>query len=299
MRWEGNRESDNVEDRRAEGGGGGGGMRFGGIHLGLGGIIVVVLGSWLFGINPLTVLGFLSGTDTTQTSSPATDQTATDQAAAAPPANDPLANFVRTVLASTEDVWSEIFTQSGRTYENPHLVLYRDEISTGCGGGQSAMGPFYCSQDRKVYIDLAFYETLRSQLGSPGDSAQAYVIAHEVGHHVQNLMGITDKVDALREHESKVQANATSVRVELQADCYAGVWAFHSQEQKHWFEDNDISLVLNAASHIGDDALQKAQGRVMPESFTHGTSAQRVNWFKRGLQNGLVKDCDTFSAASL
>jgi uncharacterized protein len=295
VRWQDNRESDNVEDRRGEGGGGGGGMGFGGIHLGIGGVAIVVLGSWLFGINPLTVLGLLSGSDAPATSSPAASQPAS-----APPANDQLANFVATILASTEDVWTAIFAQSGQTYERPHLVLYRNEIATGCGGGQSAMGPFYCPQDRKVYIDLGFYETLRTQLGSPGDSAQAYVIAHEVGHHVQNLMGISDKVEALRARESKMQANATSVRVELQADCYAGVWAFHSQEQKHWFEDNDISLVLNAASHIGDDALQKmSQGRVMPESFTHGTSAQRVNWFKRGLQNGLVKDCDTFDAPSL
>jgi predicted metalloprotease len=170
----------------------------------------------------------------------------------------------------------------------------------GCGGGRSAMGPFYCAQDRRVYIDLGFYQTLRTQLGSPGESAQAYVIAHEVGHHVQNLTGITGKVDALRAQENRVQTNATSVRVELQADCCAGVWAFHSQDQKHWFEDNDIALVLNAASHIGDDALQKMeQGRVMPETFTHGTSAQRVNWFKRGFASGRVRDCDTFGATTL
>jgi predicted metalloprotease len=292
MRWEGNRESDNVEDRRNSSGGGGGGI--GGIHLGIGGVVLVVLGSWLFGVNPLTMLGLLSGGNAP------TQSVSQDQPAQAPPANDPLAAFVATILASTEDVWSALFAQSGHTYEPPRLVLFRDSIETGCGNGESAMGPFYCPRDRKVYIDLGFYQTLRDQLGSPGDSAQAYVISHEVGHHVQNLMGVSDRVDALRSRESRVQANATSVRVELQADCYAGVWAFHSQEQKHWFEGNDIALVLNAASHIGDDALQKmSQGRVMPESFTHGTSAQRVSWFKRGLENGRIEDCDTFNAATL
>jgi len=291
MRWEGNRESDNVEDRRGESDGGG--FRFGGIHLGVGGIILVLIGSWLFGINPMTVFGLLSGGGA-QTSDVDT------QTAQAPPANDQLATFVSTILASTEDVWGAIFAASGRTYEPPHLDLFTDSIATGCGGGQAAMGPFYCPEDRRVYIDLGFYRTLHDQLGSPGDSAQAYVIAHEVGHHVQNLLGLSAKVDALEARESKVQANATSVRVELQADCYAGVWAFHSQQQKHWFEDNDIDLVLHAASHIGDDALQKmAQGRVMPESFTHGTSEQRVNWFKRGYRTGRVADCDTFGAAAL
>jgi hypothetical protein len=295
MRWEDNRESDNVEDRRDDsGGGGGGGMGFGGIHLGLGGIIIVVLGSWLFGINPLTVLGLLSGGGS------ATAPVVQSAPAHAPPANDRLANFVRTILASTEDVWGEVFAHAGRTYVPPHLVLYRGEIPTACGTGESAMGPFYCAQDRKVYIDLGFYQTLRDRLGSPGDFAQAYVIAHEVGHHVQNLIGITAKVEALRQRENRVQANATSVRVELQADCYAGVWAFHSQAEKHWLDQGDIESALNAASHIGDDALQRqAQGRVMPETFTHGTSAQRVNWFKRGLANGDMADCDTFSDAPL
>jgi predicted metalloprotease len=297
MRWEGNRESDNVEDRRSEGGGdGGGGFRFGGIHLGIGGVLIVLIGSWLFGVNPMTVFGLLNGATT---SAPGQDQSVSPPAHA-PPANDQLASFVSTILASTEDVWGAIFQQAGRTYEPPRLVLFRHATQTECGDGQAAMGPFYCAQDRRVYIDLGFYQTLRDQLGAPGDSAQAYVVAHEVGHHVQNLLGISGKVEAMRAQESRVQGNATSVRVELQADCYAGVWAFHSQEQKHWFEDNDIALVLNAASHIGDDALQKmSQGRVMPESFTHGTSAQRVNWFKRGYANGRVKDCDTFNAATL
>jgi uncharacterized protein len=291
MRWQDNRESDNVEDRRDDSGGGG--MRFGGIHLGLGGVVVVLLGSWLFGVNPMTVLGLLSG-DSAPTAP------AQSEPARQPPANDRLAAFVSTILASTEDVWGEIFTQSGRTYERPRLVLFRDAIPTACGTGESAMGPFYCPQDRKVYIDLDFYQTLRNRLGSPGDFAQAYVIAHEVGHHVQNLLGTTAKVDALRARENRAQLNATSVRVELQADCFAGVWAFHSQAEKHWLEQGDIESALNAASHIGDDALQRqTQGRVVPETFTHGTSAQRVNWFKRGLANGKVADCDTFGAATL
>jgi hypothetical protein len=291
MRWEDNRESDNVEDRRDDSGGGGG-MGFGGIHLGLGGIILVLVGSWIFGVNPMAVLGLLSGGGSVTAPAPS-------QPARQPPADDQLARFVSTILASTEDVWGDIFAQSGRTYERPRLVLFRGAIPTACGTGQSAMGPFYCPQDRKVYIDLGFYQTLRNQLGSPGDFAQAYVIAHEVGHHVQNLLGTTAKVDALRARESRAQVNATSVRVELQADCFAGVWAFHSQAEKHWLEQGDIESALNAASHIGDDALQRQeQGRVVPETFTHGTSAQRVGWFKRGLANGRVADCDTFDRAT-
>lgn len=290
MRWQGNRESDNVEDRRADGGGGG--MGFGGIHLGVGGVVLVLLGSWIFHVNPLTVLGMLSGDG----QAPAQQS----EPAQAPPANDELARFVSTILASTEDVWGELFSQMGQTYERPHLVLFRDAIQTGCGSGESAMGPFYCPQDRRVYIDLGFYQTLRDQLGSPGDFAQAYVVAHEVGHHVQTLLGTTDKVDALRARENRVQQNATSVRVELQADCYAGVWAYHAEAEKHWLDQGDIESALNAASHIGDDALQKQmQGRVVPDSFTHGTSAQRVKWFKSGLANGRIEDCDTFSANPL
>jgi predicted metalloprotease len=291
MRWQDNRESDNVEDRRADSGGGG--MGFGGLHLGVGGIVLVLLGSWLFGVNPMTVLGLLSGNGSATAP-------ASSEPARSPPPNDQLASFVSTILASTEDVWGEMFAQSGGTYERPRLVLFRDAIPTACGTGQSVMGPFYCPQDRKVYIDLGFYQTLRDRLGSPGDFAQAYVIAHEVGHHVQNLLGTTAKVEALRARETRAQANATSVRVELQADCFAGVWAFHAQAEKHWLEQGDIESALNAASHIGDDALQRQeQGRVMPETFTHGTSAQRVGWFKRGLANGRVADCNTFDAATL
>ncbi|HUK01004.1 MAG TPA: neutral zinc metallopeptidase [Steroidobacteraceae bacterium] len=288
MRWEGNRESDNVEDRRSEGGG----PRIGGLHLGLGGIVIALIAGWIFGINPLTMLGLLSNSNVQAPSS-------TDTPAQAPPANDQLAAFVSTILASTEDVWGGIFMQMGRQYERPRLVLFRDETATACGAGETAMGPFYCPQDRKVYIDLAFYQTLKNQLNSPGDFAEAYVIAHEVGHHVQNLLGITDRVDAQRGRMSRTEMNALSVRVELQADCFAGVWANHSEAERKWLDQGDVEQALNAASHIGDDALQRqSQGRVVPESFTHGTSAQRVGWFKRGMQGGRIQDCDTFASTA-
>jgi uncharacterized protein len=298
MRWEGNRESDNVEDRRdddAGGGGGGGGFRLGSGHIGIGTVAVALVAGWVFGINPLTVLGLLSGGGGGQVA-----QSAPQAPAHRPPANDPLAKFVSVVLASTEDTWGEVFQASGARYTPPHLVLFRGATPTACGAGQTAMGPFYCPGDQKVYIDLAFYDTLRTRLGSPGDFAEAYVVAHEVGHHVQNLMGITGKVDAMRSRQSEVQANAMSVRVELQADCFAGVWANRSQASKQWLDQGDIESALNAASHIGDDALQmQARGRVVPDSFTHGSSAQRVRWFKRGQESGSVKDCDTFAAHEL
>jgi hypothetical protein len=240
----------------------------------------------------MTVLGILGGDGPAQ--GPATAP------AHKPPANDPMATFVSTVLADTEDVWTDIFRAQGKTYQRPKLVLFTGSTPTACGSGQAAMGPFYCPGDSKVYIDLAFYNTLRTQLGSPGDFAQAYVIAHEVGHHVQHLLGITDKVDALRSRQSPAQANAVSVRVELQADCFAGVWANHAQQARQNLDPGDIEEALNAASHIGDDALQRqAQGQVRPESFTHGTSAQRVGWFKRGLQAGDIRQCNTFEASAL
>ncbi|WP_022979050.1 neutral zinc metallopeptidase [Ideonella sp. B508-1] len=299
MRWQGNRESDNVEDRREDGGlggGSGGGMLpMGGRGLSLGGIVLALVVSWIFGINPLTVLGLLNGGGLPQ-SAPAATQPAAHRGAP----QDEEARFVTTILASTEDVWAEQFAQAGKTYEKPTLVLFRGATRTACGTGESAMGPFYCPGDRKVYIDLSFYDTLRQQLGAPGDFAQAYVIAHEVGHHVQNLLGITGKVDALRARQSEAQANATSVRVELQADCLAGVWAQHAEAQRHWLDQGDVEEALNAASRIGDDALQRAaQGRVVPESFTHGSSRQRVAWFQRGLAQGHISDCDTFSARHL
>jgi len=212
-----------------------------------------------------------------------------------PPAEDRAAAFVSTVLADTEDVWGKVFQASGGQYQQPKLVLFRGTTPTACGRGEAAMGPFYCPGDRKVYIDLGFYEVLKNRLGAPGDFAQAYVVAHEVGHHVQNLLGVTGKVDGMRSKVGEVQANALSVRVELQADCLAGVWAHHSQQSKGWLEQGDIEEALNAASQIGDDTLQRsASGTVRPDSFTHGSSAQRVTWFKRGLQAGAVKECNTF-----
>jgi uncharacterized protein len=291
MRWEGNRESDNVEDRRD--GGGGGGFGIGGGGLGIGAIVIALIGGAVFGINPLTILSMLSGGG-----GPAPVQ---PQAPAhAPPADDKSAKFVSIVLADTEDVWGQVFQQNGATYHRPKLVLFRGAISTGCGTGQSAMGPFYCPADQKVYIDLGFYDTLRNRLGAPGEFAQAYVIAHEVGHHVQDELGITRKVDGMRSRISQAQANALSVRVELQADCFAGVWAQHSQQSKHWLDPGDIESAMNAAAKIGDDTLQKSAGRaVVPETFTHGSSAQRQKWFNAGYQGGAVKSCDTFNAKNL
>ena len=284
MKWEGNRESDNVEDRRS----GGSGL-FGGRSIGIGTIVVALIGGWIFGINPMTLLSMLSGGG----APPA-------QVQQAPPANDRLAAFVSTILADTEDVWKDVFAKGGSTYREPHLVLFRGATQTACGQGQAAMGPFYCPGDQKVYIDLGFYETLKNKLGAPGDFAQAYVIAHEVGHHVQNLLGISGKMDEMRGRVSKVEYNGLSVRLELQADCFAGVWANHAQTARQILEQGDVEEAMNAAAKIGDDALQRAgSGRVVPESFTHGTSAQRQRWFDAGLKSGAIKACDTFSARNL
>ena len=295
MKWEGQEQSDNVEDRRDAGGGGGGfgGSGIGGRHIGIGSVVIALVAGWVFGINPLTVLGLLSGGG-------GGGQVVQQQAAPAhrPPADDKAAVFVSTILRDTEVVWSQVFQAAGQRYVDPKLVLYRSATPTACGTGESAMGPFYCPGDSKVYLDLDFFDTLSRKLGAPGQFAQAYVVAHEVGHHVQHLLGVTDKVDAMRAHQTAVQGNATSVRVELQADCLAGVWAFHSQQSKGWLEAGDVESALNAASQIGDDTLQRnARGRVVPESFTHGSSAQRVAWFKRGYDSGSVKQCNTFESA--
>ena len=288
MKWEGNRQSDNVEDRRS-GGSSGGSM--GGRSIGIGSIAIALVVSYFLGISPLTVLNVLSG----GSSSPSQQAPAQK-----PPADDRMAQFVSTVLADTEDVWSKVFTQGGATYQQPKLVLFRGATTTACGQGQAAMGPFYCPADQKVYIDLGFYETLKNQLGAPGDFAQAYVIAHEVGHHVQNLLGISTKMDQMRGRVNEKEYNAMSVRLELQADCFAGVWANHAQEARQLLEAGDVEEAMNAAARIGDDALQGARGgSVVPESFTHGTSEQRQRWFNNGLKNGSVKRCDTFSAPQL
>ena len=302
MKWEGNRQSDNVEDRRDGGGGmpmSGGGVRLGGGRgLGLGTIVIALVAGWIFGINPLTVLGILGGGGG-ELGAPQVQQ-APAGPAKAPPANDRDAAFVSTVLADTEDTWHQLFKAGGAQYREPKLVLFRGRTGTACGLGESAMGPFYCPGDEKVYIDLAFNETLRSRLGAPGDFAQAYVIAHEVGHHVQHLLGLTAKVDAQRRRVSEAQANALSVRLELQADCFAGVWAHHAQRGRQLLEQGDLEEALNAASQIGDDTLQRrSQGTVVPESFTHGSSQQRMTWFRRGYEGGRVGDCNTFEARRL
>lgn len=298
MKWEGQRRSDNVEDRRGGGFGipGGGGRRVGGRGLGLGTIAIALVAGWIFGINPLTVLGVLGGMD----GSGGSGAPVSAGPAAAPPQADREAAFVSTVLADTEDVWHALFQAGGSSYRDPKLVLFRGAVPTACGTGQSAMGPFYCPGDMKVYIDLGFFDTLSRQLGAPGDFAQAYVIAHEVGHHVQRLIGVTERVDGLRNRMSAAQANAMSVRVELQADCLAGVWTHHSQRGKGWLEQGDVEEAMNAAARIGDDTLQRqSQGTVRPESFTHGTSAQRTRWFRKGLDSGQVAGCNTFDAQSL
>jgi predicted metalloprotease len=292
MRWEGNEQSDNVEDRRS-GGGGFGGLPIGGRSVGLGTIAVAVIAGWIFGINPLTLLGMMSGGEP-----PA--QVQQQGPAQKPPAEDREAAFVSTVLRNTEVVWSDVFRQNGSTYTPTRLVLFRGATPTACGAGQAAMGPFYCPGDKKVYIDLSFYDTLSRQLGAPGEFARAYVIAHEVGHHVQDELGVTGKVDQMRGRLSQAQNNALSVRVELQADCFAGVWAHHSQESKRWLDPGDIEAAMNAAAKIGDDALQRSAGRaVVPDSFTHGSSAQRQRWFGAGYKSGKIQDCDTFAARSL
>ena len=288
MRMDGQDESNNVEDVRGRSGGG---ARIGG-GIGLGTVAIALLAWGVFGINPLTTIGVLSGAGggVVQESGPA---------GGAPPQGDAQAKFVSQVLRSTETVWNGVFRSAGQTYQPPKLVIYRGSYPTACGQGQAAMGPFYCPGDSKVYIDLGFFDTMRTRLGAGGDFAQAYVVAHEVGHHVQHLLGVTDKVDAARRRQSEAQANAMSVRVELQADCFAGVWAAKSQQENGWrLEQGDIEEAINAAQQIGDDTLQrKSQGTVVPESFTHGSSAQRVSWFKRGMQSGDVNACDTFSAS--
>lgn len=286
MKWEGNRQSNNVEDQRN-----GGGMRIGGGKIGLGSVVIALVGGWLLGINPLEILNVVGGASApVQQRSPATTG----------PVTDTMGQFVATVLADTEDVWGQIFRQGGAAYKEPKLVLFRGAVGTACGTGQAAMGPFYCPGDHKVYIDLSFFEQLKNQLGAPGDFAQAYVVAHEVGHHVQNLLGINAQVDRMRGQVSKVEYNKLSVKQELQADCFAGVWAHHAHNQRQILEQGDIEEAMNAAAKIGDDALQRAQtGQVVPDSFTHGSSAQRQRWFKTGLQSGSMKACDTFSAAAL
>ncbi len=297
MQWRGRRQSSNIEDRRGSGGGfgrrGGGGLRLP-IRAGGGGtigLLIVAAVLWLgFGINPLQLLGMADGGgssyQTSQRTGPGVAGTA-----------DTTDDFVATVLADTEDVWTQRFQEAGETYPAPTLVLFTDRVDSACGIAGAATGPFYCPSDSKLYIDLGFFDQLRNQLGAPGDFAQAYVIAHEVGHHIQNLTGVLPKFNQARSRMSEAEANAMSVRVELQADCYAGIWANGSREAGY-LEAGDIDEALNAAQQIGDDTLQKrSQGTVVPDSFTHGTSAQRQEWFRRGFESGDFGACDTLSGA--
>jgi predicted metalloprotease len=272
----GQRGSDNIEDRRGMGMGGG---------LGIGGIVIAVI-AYFLGFDPSTVL------NTVQQVSPPAEQKAAPQGAPA----DEMGQFVSKVLGSTEDVWTEIFRAQGQQYRPPKLVLYTGATRTACGTGQQAMGPFYCPLDHELYIDLSFYRQLTERFHAPGQFAEAYVIAHEVGHHIQTLTGIMDRMDAMRGRVGKAEYNQNSVKLELQADCYAGIWA-HNSASAVKLTQQDIEQGLNAASAIGDDKLQKqSQGYVVPESFTHGSSAQRVRWFKQGMDSGRVADCDTFGS---
>ena len=292
MKWEGNRESDNVEDRRGDGGGGGGGFGLGGRSIGIGTIAIALVGSYFLGVSPMTIINMLSGGGGTAQVQPTP--------AHETPASDTGAKFVRTVLGSTEDTWTTLFRAQNAQYVKPKLVLFTGATQTACGTGQTASGPFYCPGDQKVYIDLAFYRLMQQRFHVSSEFAQAYVIAHEVGHHVQHLLGIDEKVAATRQNGSASQANAMSVKLELQADCFAGVWAFNANKTQKILEAGDVEGALAAATAIGDDTLQKqSQGTVVPDSFTHGTSAQRVRWFTKGIETGEFTQCDTFGARQL
>jgi predicted metalloprotease len=283
MLWKGQRQSDNVEDRR---GMSGGGMAIGG---GLGGIVLLVI-ALLLGADPRQLLEQSRGVD---------PSTGTTTSRPINPQEDELKQFSATVLASTEDVWTDIFRQQGRAYSKPTLVLFTEAVRSACGEAGAAVGPFYCPGDQKLYLDLGFFNELQTRFRAPGDFAQAYVIAHEVGHHVQNLLGTMDKVDSVRGRMSEAEANQLSVRLELQADFLAGVWAHYAQ-QKGILEPGDIEEALGAASAVGDDRLQReGQGYIIPDSFTHGTSEQRIRWFRKGLETGDLRQGDTFSVRSL
>ncbi|MCL6482906.1 MAG: neutral zinc metallopeptidase [Janthinobacterium lividum] len=295
MKWEGNRESDNVEDYRGvAGSGNGGGFGLGGRSIGIGTIVIALIGGYVLGVNPLTLLNLLSGgggqVSTQQSQAPARQS----------PASDDMARFVKIVLADTEDTWGALFKAEGGSYVRPKLRLFSGSTETACGTGQSASGPFYCPGDQKIYLDLDFFKLMQQRFKVSGEFAQAYVIAHEVGHHVQNLLGLSEKVDQARRTQSERQANAMSVRLELQADCFAGVWAFHANQERKILEQGDVEAALKAATAIGDDALQRqSQGHVVPDSFTHGSSEQRVRWFSKGLASGQISQCNTFEARQL
>jgi predicted metalloprotease len=282
MRWESGRRSTNVQDRR---GMGAAGLAGGG---GIGMLILILIVSFVSGRNPLELMQQVEQTAPQSDGPPA----------GAPPADDAQAQMVSAVLADTEDTWRRIFRQNGGTYEDPQLILFDGQVRSACGAASSAVGPFYCPGDRSVYLDLSFFRELDQRFGAPGDFAQAYVIAHEVGHHVQTLLGVSSQVHSARSRASEAEANELSVRQELQADCYAGVWGFHAN-QRNWLEPGDVEEGLRAAAAIGDDRIQRrSQGYVVPESFTHGSSEQRQRWLTRGLQTGDIRQCDTFNATT-
>lgn len=283
MRWRTGRRSSNIEDRRRSRGPGGGLIKGGGI-----GAVIIALVAMYFGIDPSFLLDSTQGPSGPSVNKPLSDK------------EKQLGEFVSVVLADTEDTWKVLFEKNNATYREPVLVLFSGSVRSACGNAQAAMGPFYCPVDQKVYIDLSFYNDLKNRFRAPGDFAQAYVIAHEVGHHIQTLLGISEKVHSAKSRVSRTQANELSVRQELQADCLAGVWAYHADRARNIIEAGDIEEALNAASAIGDDRIQKqTQGRINPESFTHGSAAQRVRWFKTGLTQGQMDSCDTFNASRL
>jgi len=281
MRWEDEERSENVEDRR--------GMHVSRRMVGGGiGTVILVLAALYFGIDPSIILQSVPMTGPP----PATQQQR--------PGSDPMSQFVSVVLADTEKTWHEVFRRYGKTYQEPKLVLFSGAVQSACGFAQAAMGPFYCPEDHRVYIDLSFYEDLKNRFKAPGDFAQAYVIAHEIGHHVQNLLGITEQVQAAMQRSSRAEANRLSVKMELQADCLAGVWGYHADKSRHILEAGDLEEALGAASAIGDDRIMKqTRGTIVPESFTHGTSQQRVRWFRRGFETGDLNQCNTFKADNL
>ena len=285
MRWGGQRESHNIEDRR--------GMRPArtGVGIGLGGIVLVLAVGVLTGTNPLTLLNMLNGVqDITTPSEP-------DKSGPLGAPSDSLGKFASVILADTEDTWQALLPKMGRAYENPQMVLFIGAVRSACGTASSAVGPFYCPGDYKVYLDLSFFNEMAQRLGAPGDFAQAYVLAHEIGHHVQNLLGVAEQVTRLQQRASTAERNALSVHMELQADCFAGVWGYHARHNRNLIEPGDFEEGLRAAAAIGDDRLQKmSQGQVQPESWTHGSSEQRMTWLRRGLQSGDPHACDTFAA---
>ncbi|HMI50770.1 MAG TPA: neutral zinc metallopeptidase [Candidatus Saccharimonadales bacterium] len=290
MKWTSGGESQDIEDRRGESGGGGGGMQFGGMHMGIGGLIVLLVLSFIFKTNFFALLGGGSGGPSSSVSEPGPRHPNTARDAA----EEPTVKFISFVLDDVQKAWTDLLPeQSGTQYHHAKLVLFRDYTQSGCGSAESATGPFYCPSDQKVYIDLGFYDELKRRFGAPGEFAQAYVLAHELGHHVQNILGIDRKVRNLQQQNPR-ERNPLSVDLELQADCFAGIWA-HSTQQRGLLEQGDIESALGAAAAVGDDRLQKmSTGHVTPDSFTHGSSEQRMTWFRKGFDNGTVAACNTF-----